>query len=97
MKWKMSTYFNFPYLSFCISGLISLTFLVWIQSHCGRDVGFEVFASVMVLGLVNITTGTPFYRNRLPQRSVLTHFAQVLVAWLLVQWVACLVGFSMVL
>lgn len=77
---KISTYFNFAYLSFCIGELIALTFLVWIQSRCGMDVGFAVSASVMVLGLVSITTGTPFYRNRLPQGSVLTRIAQVLVA-----------------
>lgn len=77
---KMSTYFNFAYLSFCIGELIALTFLVWIQSRCGMDVGFGVSASVMVLGLVSITIGTPFYRNRVPQGSVLTRVAQVLVA-----------------
>ena len=74
---KISTYFNFAYLSFYIGELISLTFLVWIQSRCGMDVVFGFSASVMVLGLVSITTRTPFYRNRLPQGSVLTRIAQV--------------------
>eukprot|EP01018_Ginkgo_biloba_P023012 Gb_13216 [translate_table: standard] len=77
---RMSTYFNFAYLSFCIGELIALTFLVWIQSRCGMDVGFGVSAAVMFLGLLSIISGTPFYRNRLPQGSIFTRLAQVLVA-----------------
>ncbi|GLJ31096.1 hypothetical protein SUGI_0622450 [Cryptomeria japonica] len=77
---QMSTYFNFAYLSFSIGELIALTLIVWIQNHCGRDVGFGVSAAVMLLALLTVSAGLPYYRNRLPQGSPLTRIAQVVVA-----------------
>ncbi|KOM50582.1 hypothetical protein LR48_Vigan08g140900 [Vigna angularis] len=39
---KLSTYFNAAYFVFSLGELVSLTILVWVQTHSGMDVGFGV-------------------------------------------------------
>ncbi|XP_020230630.1 protein NRT1/ PTR FAMILY 4.3 [Cajanus cajan] len=77
---KLSTYFNAAYFAFSLGELISLTILVWVQTHSGMDVGFGVSAAVMAMGLISLICGTLYYRNKPPQGSILTPIAQVLVA-----------------
>lgn len=48
---KLSTYFNTTYFAFSLGELISLTLLIWVQTHFGMDVGFDVSASVMAMTL----------------------------------------------
>ncbi|XP_039123833.1 protein NRT1/ PTR FAMILY 4.4-like [Dioscorea cayenensis subsp. rotundata] len=77
---KLSTYFNSAYFSFCVGELIALTVLVWFQTHVGMDVGFAISAIVMGMGLISLTSGLFFYRNKPPQGSILTPILQVFVA-----------------
>ncbi|ESW25911.1 hypothetical protein PHAVU_003G076000 [Phaseolus vulgaris] len=77
---KLSTYFNAAYFAFSVGELVSLTILVWVQTHSGMDVGFGVSAAVMAMGLISLICGTLYYRNKPPQGSILTPIAQVLVA-----------------
>jgi len=74
---KLSTYFNAAYFAFSLGELISLTILVWVQTHSGMDVGFGVSAAVMAMGLISLICGTLYYRNKPPQGSILTPIAQV--------------------
>ncbi|KAI3810439.1 hypothetical protein L1987_20051 [Smallanthus sonchifolius] len=77
---KLSTYFNAAYFAFSLGELVALTFVVWIQTHSGMDIGFGVSAIVMATGLISLVSGTIFYRNKPPRGSVLVPIAQVLVA-----------------
>ncbi|KAI4296144.1 hypothetical protein L6164_036126 [Bauhinia variegata] len=80
---KLSTYFNAAYFAFSIGELVALTVLVWVQTHSGMDVGFGISAAAMAMGLISLICGTPFYRNKPPQGSILTPIAQVFVAAIL--------------
>ena len=68
---KLSSYFNAAYFAFSVGELIALTFLVWIQTHSGMDIGFGVSAIIMAIGLICLVAGTLFYRNKPPQGSIL--------------------------
>ncbi|CAI0378535.1 unnamed protein product [Linum tenue] len=74
---QLSTYFNSAYFAFSMGELVALTLLVWVQTHSGMDVGFGVSAAVMAMGLISLVSGTLFYRNKPPQRTILTPIAQV--------------------
>lgn len=74
---KLSTYFNAAYFAFSVGELIALTLLVWVQTHSGMDVGFGVSAAAMAMGLIFLVSGTLYYRNKPPQRSIFTPIAQV--------------------
>lgn len=77
---QLSSYFNAAYFAFSVGELAALTLLVWIQTHSGMDVGFGVSAAVMTMGLISLTCGAIFYRNKHPQGSIFTPIAQVIVA-----------------
>ncbi|KAJ4751733.1 Protein NRT1/ PTR FAMILY 4.4 [Rhynchospora pubera] len=77
---KLSTYFNTAYFSFCFGELIALTFLVWVQTRSGMDIGFGMSAASMAFGLVSLVSGIFFYRNKPPQGSIFTPIARVFVA-----------------
>ncbi|KAI3752616.1 hypothetical protein L2E82_24651 [Cichorium intybus] len=76
----LSSYFNAAYFAFSVGELVALTFLVWIQTHSGMDIGFGVSAIVMAMGLICLVSGTLFYRNKPPQGSILAPILQVFVA-----------------
>ncbi|KAL6184016.1 hypothetical protein ACLB2K_045423 [Fragaria x ananassa] len=86
---KLSTYFNAAYFAFSVGELIALTLLVWVQTHSGMDVGFGVSAAVMAMGLICLVSGTLYYRNKPPQRSIFTPIAQVFVAAILKRKQVC--------
>lgn len=73
----LSSYFNAAYFAFSVGELVALTFLVWIQTHSGMDIGFGVSAIVMAMGLICLVSGTIFYRNKRPQGSILVPVLQV--------------------
>ncbi|CAH1450738.1 unnamed protein product [Lactuca virosa] len=79
----LSSYFNAAYFAFSVGELVALTFLVWIQTHSGMDIGFGVSAIVMAMGLICLVSGTIFYRNKRPQGSILVPVLQVFVAAIL--------------
>ncbi|KAG2397473.1 Protein NRT1/ PTR FAMILY 4.3 [Vigna angularis] len=60
---KLSTYFNAAYFVFSLGELVSLTILVWVQTHSGMDVGFGVSVVVMEIGLISLICGTLYYRQ----------------------------------
>lgn len=76
---QLSSYFNAAYFAFSVGELVALTLLVWIQTHSGMDVGFGVSAAVMTMGLISLTCGAIFYRNKHPQGSIFTPIAQVIL------------------
>ncbi|GAB4848564.1 hypothetical protein Ancab_003270 [Ancistrocladus abbreviatus] len=77
---QLSTYFNAAYFAFSVGELVSLTVLVWVQTHSGMDVGFGISAAVMAVGLITLVSGTLLYRNKRPRGSIITPIAQVFVA-----------------
>lgn len=77
---KLSSYFNAAYFAFSVGELIALTFLVWIQTNSGMDIGFGVSAIIMAIGLICLVAGSLFYRNKPPQGSILSPILQVFVA-----------------
>ncbi|KAL1196162.1 Protein NRT1/ PTR FAMILY 4.3 [Cardamine amara subsp. amara] len=80
---RLSSYFNAAYFAFSMGELIALTLLVWVQTHSGMDIGFGVSAAAMTMGLISLVSGTMYFRNKRPRRSIFTPIAQVLVAALL--------------
>lgn len=74
---RLSSYFNAAYFAFSMGELIALTLLVWVQTHSGMDVGFGVSAAAMTMGLISLVSGTMFFRNKRPRRSIFTPIAQV--------------------
>lgn len=80
---KLSSYFNCAYFAFSVGELFALTFLVWVQTHSGMDLGFGISAAAMAMGLISLVFGTLLYRNKPPQGSIFTPIAQVLVAAIL--------------
>ncbi|KAJ0254544.1 Protein NRT1/ PTR FAMILY 4.3 [Hirschfeldia incana] len=80
---RLSSYFNAAYFAFSIGELIALSLLVWVQTHSGMDVGFGVSAAAMTMGLVSLVSGTMYFRNKRPRRSIFTPILQVVVAAIL--------------
>ncbi|CAE5962627.1 unnamed protein product [Arabidopsis arenosa] len=80
---RLSSYFNAAYFAFSMGELIALTLLVWVQTHSGMDVGFGVSAAAMTMGLISLVSGTMYFRNKRPRRSIFTPIAQVVVAAIL--------------
>ncbi|KAG2317107.1 hypothetical protein Bca4012_067999 [Brassica carinata] len=80
---RLSSYFNAAYFAFSIGELIALSLLVWVQTHSGMDVGFGVSAAAMTMGLISLVSGTMYFRNKRPRRSIFTPIAQVVVAAIL--------------
>ncbi|KAH0903525.1 hypothetical protein HID58_043028, partial [Brassica napus] len=80
---RLSSYFNAAYFAFSIGELIALSLLVWIQTHSGMDVGFGVSAAAMTMGLISLVSGTTYFRNKRPRRSIFPPIAQVVVAAIL--------------
>ncbi|CAH8388193.1 unnamed protein product [Eruca vesicaria subsp. sativa] len=77
---RLSSYFIAAYFAFSMGELIALTLLVWVQTHSGMDIGFGVSAAAMTMGLISLVSGTMFFRNKRPRRSIFTPIAQVVVA-----------------
>ncbi|CAN8241096.1 unnamed protein product [Cochlearia groenlandica] len=77
---RLSSYFNAAYFAFSMGELVALTLLVWVQTHSGMDVGFGVSAAAMTMGLISLVSGTMYFRNKRPRRSIFTPILQVIVA-----------------
>ncbi|VVA94101.1 unnamed protein product [Arabis nemorensis] len=77
---RLSSYFNAAYFAFSMGELIALTLLVWVQTHSGMDIGFGVSAAAMTMGLISLVSGTMYFRNKRPRRSIFIPIAQVVVA-----------------
>ncbi|GMH03691.1 hypothetical protein Nepgr_005530 [Nepenthes gracilis] len=76
----LETFFNWYYATSCLSVLIALTVIVYIQDHLGWRVGFGVPAILMFLSALLFLVASPFYIRSKPRKSLFTSFAQVAVA-----------------
>lgn len=66
---KLSSYFNWLFLSASIGATISLILIVWIQSDVGWGWGFGVSLIGMFVGTVIFIVGIPRYRVHAIQKA----------------------------
>jgi dipeptide/tripeptide permease len=52
---------------------------VWLQKYKGWDIGLGLCAVLILLGLLIVAAGLPFYRNQIPEGSPLTRILQVVL------------------
>ncbi|GFP86291.1 protein nrt1/ ptr family 5.7 [Phtheirospermum japonicum] len=78
-KMKMS-FFNWWNSGLCAALLLSVTVIVYIQSHFSYAAADITLTAVMAFTVVIFWIGRPFYRFRKPMGSPLTPLVQVLVA-----------------
>ncbi|CAN6249175.1 unnamed protein product [Urochloa humidicola] len=76
---QQSSFFNWFTFGISFGGLVGLILIVWIQNYKGWDIGFGLGAILILLGMLVIAAGLPFYRNQVPEGSPLTRILQVLV------------------
>lgn len=78
----MIFFFNRFYFGISIGSLFSVIVLVYIQDNVGRGLGYGISAGAVVIALVVLLSGTPFYRFKKPRGSPLTMIWRVLfLAW----------------
>ncbi|XP_074580436.1 protein NRT1/ PTR FAMILY 4.3-like isoform X2 [Curcuma longa] len=77
---QRSSFFNSYTFGISLGGLIGLILLVWIQNNKGWGIGFGVSALSVLLSVLVVASGFPYYRYQIPEGSPLTRTLQVLVA-----------------
>ena len=73
-------FFNWYFFCLGCSGLLSLTFVVYIQDNVGWGVGLAIPTGVMAFSILVFLLGIPLYRRVKPGGSPLVRLAQVIVA-----------------
>ncbi|XP_051217996.1 protein NRT1/ PTR FAMILY 4.5 [Lolium perenne] len=76
---QQSSFFNWYTFGISFGGFVGLILIVWLQKYKGWDIGFGLCALLILLGLLIVAAGFPFYRNQVPEGSPLTRVLQVLV------------------
>ncbi|KAM0877957.1 hypothetical protein ACQ4PT_035154 [Festuca glaucescens] len=76
---QRSSFFNWYTFGISSGGFVGLIFIVWLENYKGWDIGLGVCAILILLGLLVVAAGLPFYRNQVPEGSPLTRILQVLV------------------
>ncbi|KAL2342537.1 hypothetical protein Fmac_003822 [Flemingia macrophylla] len=76
----MKSFFNWYYVSVGVSITVSVIFIVYIQVKAGWVVGFGIPVGLMTFSAVMFFLGTSMYVKVKPNKSLLTGFAQVIVA-----------------
>lgn len=76
----LRSYFGWYYGAVSISAIIALTCIVYIQDRLGWQVGFGVPCMLMLLSAALFFLASPFYVKLKANKSLLTGFAQVIVA-----------------
>ncbi|KAJ1271658.1 hypothetical protein BS78_06G143500 [Paspalum vaginatum] len=76
---QQSSFFNWFTFGISLGGLVGLILIVWLENYKGWDIGFGLCAILILLGLIVVASGLPFYRNQVPEGSPLTRILQVLV------------------
>ncbi|PPD75875.1 hypothetical protein GOBAR_DD27206 [Gossypium barbadense] len=79
-KRVLQSFFNWYYVSVGLSLMVSITVIVYIQDAAGWVIGFGVPAGLMFLSTVMFLLGSPLYIKLMPDKSLFTSFAQVMVA-----------------
>uniref|UniRef100_A0A2P2J843 Uncharacterized protein MANES_02G037300 n=1 Tax=Rhizophora mucronata TaxID=61149 RepID=A0A2P2J843_RHIMU len=77
---QMSMFFSWFFFLISVGSLAAVTILVYIQDNIGREWGYGICASAIVLGLVAFLSGTRRYRFKKLVGSPLTQIATVAVA-----------------
>ncbi|OMO91058.1 Proton-dependent oligopeptide transporter family [Corchorus olitorius] len=72
--------FNWYYVSISVGIIIASTVIVYIQDNLGWKMGFGVCVVLMLVALLSFYLATPFYIKLKAKTSLLTGFAQALVA-----------------
>lgn len=78
-KKDIRSFFNWYYLSFSVTIMIVLTVIVYIQDNMGWGIGFGILAAFMLIAVLLFFLGTRLYVHVLPEGSVLSGLAQVVV------------------
>ncbi|KAF7029718.1 hypothetical protein CFC21_041400 [Triticum aestivum] len=76
---QQSSFFNWYTFGISFGGFVGLILIVGIENYKGWDIGLGVCAILILLGLLIVAAGFPFYCNQVPQGSPLTRILQVLV------------------
>jgi len=76
----LETFFNWYYASACLSVVIALTVIVYIQEHLGWRTGFGIPAILMFLSVVSFFFASPFYVKNKVERRLFTSFVRVAIA-----------------
>ncbi|KAM5580560.1 hypothetical protein ABKV19_010017 [Rosa sericea] len=79
---SMIFFFNRFYFGISIGSLFAVLVLVYIQDNVGRGLGYGISAGTVVIALIVLLLGTPFYRFKKPRGSPLTMIWRVIfLAW----------------
>ncbi|XP_024311221.1 protein NRT1/ PTR FAMILY 4.5 isoform X2 [Brachypodium distachyon] len=76
---QQSSFFNWYTFGISFGGFVGLIFIVWLENYKGWAIGLGVCCILILLGLLIVAAGFPFYRNQVPEGSPLTRILQVLV------------------
>lgn len=76
---QQSSFFNWFTFGISFGGFVGLILIVWLENYKGWDIGLGLCALLILLGLLVVAAGLPFYRNPVPEGSPLTRILQVLV------------------
>ena len=76
----LQTFFNWYYVSVGISVMLAVTVMVYIQNAKGWIVGFGIPVVLMLFSSTMFFLGSPLYIKMKAKSSLLTGFAQVIVA-----------------
>lgn len=76
----LETFFNWYYACACLSVVIALTVIVYIQDHLGWRIGFGIPVILMFLSGLAFFLASPFYVINKVKKSLFTSLAQVAVA-----------------
>lgn len=74
---KRSNFFNWLTVGLSIGSIIGLIFIVWIEDNRGWDLGLLVCGLAVLVGMLVMVMGLPFYRIQCPKGSPVTRMLQV--------------------
>ncbi|KAH9625835.1 hypothetical protein KSS87_010124 [Heliosperma pusillum] len=79
-KNRLEIFLNWYYMFSCVSIIIALTVIVYIQEHLGWMIGFGVPVVLMFLATLSFLLASPFYVKVKGNTNLLTGLVQVIVA-----------------
>ncbi|EOY14601.1 Nitrate transporter 1:2, putative [Theobroma cacao] len=77
---QLSSFFNWFVFSLTGGSIAGVTFVVWISSNKGWDWAFGVCGLAVLLAIMSVCIGKPFYRDNAPRGSPIIRILQVFVA-----------------
>jgi solute carrier family 15 (peptide/histidine transporter), member 3/4 len=76
---QQSSFFNWFTFGISFGGLLGLILIVWLENYKGWDIGLGLCSILILIGLIVVAAGLPFYRNQIPEGSPLTRMLQVVL------------------